>query len=456
MCTLLPTLTLPTNALAIDIGGTVAETPVRREAPVPSLALLIRRVSPSVVSISAPPRNKETEEKDALGSGVIISPAGYVVTNNHVIIGTKEITVVLQDGSQYMAKLVGHDDKTDLALLKIDAGEPLPFVNWGNSDKAEVGDWVVAIGNPFGFGGTVTVGIVSALGRNIGQGPYDHFIQIDAAINRGNSGGPTFNLAGEVIGINALIYSGSGGFTGVAFAIPSNIASGVIAELKDKGYVKHGWLGVKIQRITPILAKLLGMNPVRPNGTLVTLVFPESPAAKAGVRQGDVIVSVDGHPVKTARDLPWRFGTAPIGQRFVLHIFRNGNETVYLTVTVEEEPQDVEPQVTPTANLEEESGVGLRLSPTSPELRFQFKVPKDVNGVVVTDVADGSPASIAGIKPGDVLLAINRQPVETPREAVRQLKQAASAGDILLLVSREGQVSFVGLSANPNAGGAGN
>ncbi len=290
--------------------------------PLPSLAPLVQRVLPAVVSISArlngdaaTEAGQSAAEGDqsspfddllrrffenrgiphpgrevmALGSGFIIDASGYIVTNNHVVGNSDKITVILQDNSRHPAKVIGRDEKTDLALLKIDAKDKLPFVTWGDSDQAKVGDWVMAVGNPFSLGGTVTAGIISALGRNLNEGPYDDFIQIDAPINRGNSGGPTFDLSGEVIGINTAIYSPSGGSVGIGFALPSNTAKGVVAQLKEHGHVTRSWLGVAVQGISPTIAKSLGINPDQPTGALVATVTPNSPAAKAGIKQGDVI-----------------------------------------------------------------------------------------------------------------------------------------------------------------------
>src|SRR5712691_3133324 len=315
---------------------------VQKETAValPSLNPLVQRVLPAVVNISAqissegaaqPEQSAEESDQSstpfdellkrffenrgtpqpgreavALGSGFIVDPAGYIVTNSHVAANAAKITAILQDNSRHPAKVIGRDDKTDLALIKIDSKEKLAFVAWGDSEQAKVGDWVVAVGNSFGLGGTVTAGIISALGRNINEGPYDDFIQIDAPINRGNSGGPTFNLSGEVIGINTAIYSPTGGSVGIGFAVPSNTGNSIIAQLKEKGRVTRGWLGVGIQRITTAIAQSLGMDPDHPGGALVAAVTPNSPAAKAGIKQGDVVVGAGGHPVKNLNDLPRR------------------------------------------------------------------------------------------------------------------------------------------------------
>ena len=297
--------------------------------------------------------------------------------------------------------MVGRDEKTDLALIKIDTKEKLPFVTWGDSDQAKVGDWVVAVGNPFGLGGTVTAGIVSAVGRNINEGPYDDYLQIDAPINRGNSGGPTFNLGAEVIGVNTAIYSPSGGSVGIGFAVPSNVAKNVVQQLKDTGHVTRGWLGVAIQGITPAIAKSLGLNSEQPSGALVASVTPNSPAAKAGVKQGDVITAAGGHPVKQVGDLPRIVAAAPPGQHLDLTILRGGKE-MKLAATLGELSESPKQLAAVTQDEDRTGALGLQLSAMTPELRRQYRISKDVEGVVVTRVADQSPAASAGIQPGDV------------------------------------------------------
>ncbi len=405
---------------------------VAATAPDIVLCVLAQRVLPAVVNISAQlngeaaaPSERSADEGDqsstpfdellrrffenrgtpqagrdvtALGSGLIIDPAGYIVTNNHVVGKAAKITAILQDNSQHPAKVIGRDDKTDLALIKIDSDAPLPFVSWGDSDQAKVGDWVIAVGNPFGLGGTVTAGIVSALGRNINEGPYDDFIQIDAPINRGNSGGPTFNLSGEVIGINTAIYSPSGGSVGIGFALPSNTANSVIAQLKEKGRVTRGWLGVSIQGITPASAKSLGLKSEQPAGALVAAVTANSPAAKAGLKQGDVVLKAAGHPVKEVRDLPRIVAAAPVGQKLDLTIRRDGKEMA-VAATIAEMPENQQQIAVAEPGAEEEaSSLGLQLSSINPERRRQYRIPKEVEGVVVTKVAGGSPAGALGIE----------------------------------------------------------
>jgi serine protease Do len=454
----------------------------------PSLNPLVERVSPAVVNISAQISGDQTAMPDrsadepsqpgspfdellrrffenrgqpqpgreavALGSGFIIDPGGYIVTNNHVAANSKKITVILQDNTRHPAKVIGRDEKTDLALLKIEAKEKLPFVTWGDSGEAKVGDWVMAVGNPFGLGGTVTAGIISALGRDINEGPYDDFIQIDAPINRGNSGGPTFNLNGEVIGINTAIYSPSGGSVGIGFAVPSNTAKSVVEQLRENGHVTRGWLGVAIQGITPNIAKSLGINTDQPAGALVSSVTPNSPAAKAGIKQGDIIVAAAGRPIKTVHDLPRLVAATPPGEKLDLAIRRDGKEST-LTATIAnmpEQPPQVAAKTPEPAGEEEASGLGMQLAAMTPKLRSQFHIPKDAEGVVVTKLSPDGPAASIGMEPGDVIVSVDRQPATSPQQTAAALKQGAAKGNILLLMNRHGTTQFVGLSVTPGVG----
>jgi serine protease Do len=385
----------------------------------------------------------------ALGSGFIIDPNGYIVTNNHVVANADKVTVILQDNSQHKAKVIGRDERTDIALLKINTDEKLPYVTWGNSEDAKVGDWVVAVGDPFGLGGTVTAGIISALGRNINEGPYDDFLQIDAPINRGNSGGPTFNLHGQVIGINTAIYSPSGGSVGIGFAIPSNLAKDVVVQLKEHGQATWGWLGVSIQNITPSIAKGLGLNSENPTGALVASVSEDSPAAKAGLKPGDVITAANGHQIKDPHDLPRLVAAAPIGSKVALEILRDGKKST-LEATIGEMPKSIETAQAAEQSAGPDSALGMEFEPLTPQLRSRLHTPKNLKGVVVGRVADNSPAASLGIEPGDVIESIDRKPVTTPSEAAAELKQAAAQGDILLLLNRHGTSEFVGLSVENN------
>ena len=309
---------------------------------------LVERVSPAVVSViatrarvvespaSGEPRGDAGPRGEALGSGFIIDPAGYVVTNNHVIAEATSVAIVLEDGRELEAQVIGSDDKVDLALLKVEAEAPLPHLTFGDSDAVRVGDWTIAVGNPFGLGGTVTAGIVSARGRDINSGPYDDYLQLDTAINSGNSGGPTFDVDGNVIGINTAIYSPSGGNVGIGFAIPANLAAPLIEQLKEQGYISRGWLGVQIQNVTPLIAESLDLGAA--SGALVAQVTPASPAAVAGLEVGDVITALEGEPIGTVRDLTRRVALAKPGEPQALTVWRKGDEST-LTVALGEAPK---------------------------------------------------------------------------------------------------------------------
>ena len=278
-----------------------------------------------------PGRGLVMPEQRALGSGFIIDPTGYIVTNNHVVDGAREVSVSLMDGDKYRAKVIGRDAKTDLALIKIDVGRTLPYVAFGDSDNAHEGDWVIAVGNPYGLGGTVTAGIISAHGRNINEGPYDDFLQIDAPINPGNSGGPLFNQSGQVVGIDTAIYSPSGGSVGIGFAIPSNLAKTVVAQLRENGKVNRGWLGIAMQPLTPSLAKAVGL--ANDHGVLIDSVTVDSPAARADLRQGDVITAFDGKTIRDARDIAKAVAVTPAGKTIGLTIWRD-NRFIKVDVTI--------------------------------------------------------------------------------------------------------------------------
>src|SRR6202049_91621 len=305
-----------------------SELTLRRNA-----ASLFRPAKPGRAAHASPAMPEGQSRRIALGSGFIIDPSGYVVTNSHVVGDASKVEVTLQDDSKYPAKIIGRDPKTDIALLKIKADKPLPHVTFGDSSAAQVGDWVMAVGNPFGLGGTVTTGIISARGRDIHSGPFDDFLQIDAPINRGNSGGPTFNLDGQVIGINTAIYSPNGGSVGIGFAVPSNVAKTVVAQLEQHGKVSRGWLGVQIQEVTPAIAASLGLQ--GEHGALVAVVTPNSPGAKAGLKQGDVILSFNGSEVGRLRDLSRLVAETTPDSSAKLKVWRNG-QTVELQTTVGE------------------------------------------------------------------------------------------------------------------------
>jgi serine protease Do len=389
----------------------------------------------------------------ALGSGFIIDPAGYIVTNNHVVGEAAKVQVILQDDSKYTAKIIGRDPRTDIAVLKISADKPLPYVNFGDSGGAQIGDWVVAVGNPFGLGGSVTTGIISARGRDIHTGQFDDFLQIDAPINRGNSGGPTFNLDGQVIGINTAIYSPNGGSVGIGFAVPSNVAKTVVAELEKSGKVSRGWLGVQIQEVTPAIAASLGLKGEQ--GALVAVVTPGSPGAEAGLKQGDVILSFDGTAVKQLRDLPRLVAAKGPGSAASVTVWRNGQSSE-LHTTLAEAPEN--PRVATTGDessgAEKSDALGMHFAALTDERRQELRVGRDAHGVVVAGVDTGSPADALGLSSGDVLVSINQQPVHTPQEAAQKLKEIATSPqkNVLLLLNRHGTSQYVGVNLSKDAG----
>ena len=395
------------------------------------------------------PRRTPQREMVGVGSGFIISPDGYVVTNNHVVEGADEVTVSLQNRKDYAAKVVGTDPKTDLALLKIDSNEKFPYVTWGNSEAARVGDWVIAVGNPFGLGHTVTTGVISARGRTIGAGPYDDFLQISAPINRGNSGGPTFNIQGEVIGVNTAIFSPSGGSVGIGFAIPSELAQSVIAQLKDKGKVERGWLGVMIQDVTEDMAASLNLP--KQQGAIVAQVTPGGPAEKAGLKQGDVILAVNGQEVDQMRQLPRLVAELRPGSSARLTIWRNGREQTVQTHigTLPDQPQMAAAGRGGDQGQRTAAGdkvLGLRIAPLNPETRRTYGIDEKVTGgVVVADVADDSEAADKGINPGDVIVGVENEPVASPADVVARVEKAQKENKraVLLLVNRDAQERFV-------------
>ncbi|MDE2166497.1 MAG: DegQ family serine endoprotease [Alphaproteobacteria bacterium] len=385
----------------------------------------------------------------SLGSGFIIDPSGLVVTNNHVIADADQITVTLQDDTSFRAEVVGKDSKTDLALLRIKSSKPLPFVRFGDSDKARVGDWVLAIGNPFGLGGSVTAGILSARAREINSGPYDDFLQTDAAINRGNSGGPMFDMDGNVIGINTAIFSPSGGSIGIGFAIPSNEAKPVIEQLQKYGHARRGWLGVNIQSVSDEIAESLGLD--KPKGALIASVHDGGPAQKAGVQAGDVVLTFDGNPIADMRHLPRIVAETPIGKVVKVTVWRKRKELT-LEVKVGELKDNVERATAATKQPPAPIGtavklLGLSVADLTPELRERYQLAEDSAGVVVTDVAKDGPAAEKGMRAGDVITEVAQEEVKTPADVVRKIDAATKAGrkSVLLLVDRQGDLRFYAL-----------
>jgi serine protease Do len=480
----LSALAIATLPIAVEAWAQPAVPPGLAARPQQGFADLAERLSPMVVNIStsqtlrrpaAGPNGQQGQQApdgapsddffknfldrdnrprrvQSLGSGFIIDAAGFVVTNNHVIDGADEITVILSDTTSLTATLVGKDDKTDLALLKVTPKAPLAVAKFGDSDKSRVGDLVMAIGDPFGLGGTVTAGIVSARNRDINSGPYDDFIQTDASINRGNSGGPLFNMDGEVIGVNSAIYSPTGGSVGIGFSIPSNAAQRVIAQLKSTGTISRGWLGVRIQAVTDEIAQSLGLDKAK--GALIAGMTDGGPAAKAGIQSGDVVVTFDGKAVADSRVLPRLVADTDVGKTVQVEVMRKGQaKTVPVTVEklVEDEKvasaeKNGQRPGTPNATPQMVN-LGMTLAPITGDSRKRYKLDEKLVGAVVTDVDGDSPAGQKNIRPGDVITEVAQQKVATPEEVSAKLTEEKNAGHkvVLLQVSRGGELTFIGV-----------
>ena len=470
-------------ALVLGVAMMLAAAmPIRAASAPESFADLAEKVSPAVVNITTStliatntdiqpmvPKGSPFEDffKDfldrqgqgqpqqqrraqALGSGFVISEDGYIVTNNHVIDGADEISIEFPDGKVLDATVVGTDKVVDIAVLKVDAGEPLPFVSFGDSDTARVGDWVLAIGNPLGQGFSVTAGIVSARSREL-SGTYDDFIQTDAAINRGNSGGPLFNMDGDVIGVNTAILSPNGGSIGIGFSMASNVVSKVVDQLKQYGETRRGWLGVRIQDITPEIADAMGLDDTK--GALVTDV-PDGPAKEAGVEPGDVIISFDGKDVKDTRELVRLVGYSDVGKTVRVVVLRDG-ETKTLKVTLGRREDAVASEGTGSSGgmdqqqaPEPRALLGLQLSELTSDMRDQLGLGTDAQGLVVVAVEPDSEAAKKGLEPGDLIVEAGQEPVATIAQLKERIQAAKDAGrrSILLLVRRDGNPRFVALS----------
>ena len=397
-------------------------------------------------------RQNAPHRVNSLGSGFIIDSSGLVVTNNHVIADADEVTVILNDGTRLKAEILGRDTKVDLALLRVKPEKPLTAVSFGDSDRLRLGEWVVAIGNPFSLGGTVTAGIVSARNRDINSGPYDNYIQTDAAINRGNSGGPLFNLEGEVIGINTAIISPSGGSIGIGFAVPSKTAMAVVDQLRQFGETRRGWLGVRIQQVTDEIAESLNIKPAR--GALIAGIDDKGPAKPAGIEPGDVVVKFDGKDVKEPKDLSRVVADTAVGKEVDVVVIRKGQEeTKKVTLGRLEDgekvvqasnktPEPVEKPVTQKA-------LGLDLATLSKDLRSRYKIKDSVKGVVITNVDGASDAAEKRLSPGEVIVEVAQEAVSNAADVKKRIDQLKKDGkkSILLLVSNaEGELRFVALS----------
>jgi serine protease Do len=390
--------------------------------------------------------NKQTRPL-GIGSGFIISEDGYVVTNHHVIDGADKIIVTLTDGTEYEAEIQGSDSKTDLALLKLKDASDLPFVPWGDDEQSRVGDWVLAIGNPFGLGGSASTGIISAIGRDIQAGPYDDFIQVDAAINRGNSGGPLFNMRGQVIGINSMIYSPSGGSVGIGFSIPANLAKGVIGQLQNTGEVERSWIGVSIGPVSKELAELLD----RPNeeGALISGVLKDSPAEKAGLEARDIVIEFDGEVIEEMRNLPKEVAQSQVGKTYSMKVWRDGKiKTVKIItesfpldeeeIAAREEEEEVDPEV--------DEILGAEMSSLTEANRQQFRIAEGVEGVLITAVERNGAAAKNNLRPGDVIVQFGSDKnIQDPEQVTKILKAAkqANRSSVAVLINRRGSPGFL-------------
>ncbi len=392
---------------------------------------------------------KSSPRSDSLGSGFVIDPSGIVVTNNHVIGDADDITVVFNDGKKLKAEIIGKDEKVDIAVLRVKPEQPLKAVPFGDSDKLKIGDWVMAIGNPFGLGGSVSAGIVSARNRDIDDQSYGQYIQTDAAINKGNSGGPLFNMNGEVIGINTAILSPTGGSVGIGFAVPSSMAAPVVAQLREFGETRRGWLGVRIQPIDEQIAESLGLGEQR--GALIAGVDENGPSKSAGIEAGDVVISFDGKPVKDSRDLPRLVGQTAVGKEVDVVVLRKGKEqTVKVKLGRLDEGQKTAkaPDVAPIPSPKAKSVLGIEIETLSDELRKKFSIKDTVKGVVVTRVAPNTAAAEKRIAAGDVVVEVQQQAVDTPdlfAKRVEAVKKEGKKSVLLMMSNTQGEMRFVAL-----------
>ena len=479
LVTRLPTIT---NAFMGFVLVTIIATSANAKLAPESFADLAEKLLPSVVNISTtqtveagkgpeipqlPPgspfedffkeffdrngQQQRSRRATSLGSGFIISEDGYIVTNNHVIQGADEITVILSDDKRLKAKLIGRDQKTDLAVLKVESDIPLKAVKFGNSDETRVGDWVVAIGNPFGLGGTVAAGIISARGRDINSGPYDDFLQTDASINRGNSGGPMFNIDGEVIGVNTAIYSPSGGGSvGIGFAIPSTTVAPVISQLQKNGEVRRGWLGVHIQQVTTEIAESLGLKEAE--GALVASVIEDGPASKSKIKAGDVILTFNGKRIREMRMLPKIVADTEVEKAVKVEVWRGG-KLLALQVKIgelESEKEFVSKSMKKKIDKTDQQKIkelGISVSSITGILSEKFKLDDKSKGVVIVKVDEGSSAAEKGLQVGDLIVEIGQEEISTSRDVIRKINEAKKQGrkSVLLLLKGQSGLRFVAI-----------
>ncbi len=466
------------NPAATSPAGPPINTQQQAAMPerLPSFTHLVAQVKPAVVSVTnylkQPPAGQDQQFQgnpelpfpfnqmpfnqmpqsrpvEARGSGFIINPDGLIVTNNHVIRNAGRLTVTLDDGQTLPATVIGADPRTDIALLKIDAHHALPYIELGDSNDVQPGEWVIAIGNPFGLSETVTAGIVSALGRNIGAGPYDQFIQVDAPINEGNSGGPLLTQDGKVVGMNTAILSPTGGSVGIGFAIPSDLIKQITSDLQRSGHVTRGYIGVEAQEVSSAMSKALNLPSA--GGALIAAVEPNTPAARGGLQPGDVIRSVNGKAVKDPRDLAVDIAGVQPGDRASLDVLRNGHQQT-IDVAVAQLPNQQQMAESSGGAGMQHNRLGLALGPLSPDVVGQLNLPDGTQGAVVTQVQPGSPADQAGIQPGDVIVGVGTHPVNNPAQAANAIRNAEHNGDqaVALRIIHDGQPAFV--AVNPSGG----
>ena len=464
---------------AADAPNAAPIQPAPLPTPMADFSSLVARVRPAVVQITSkitirptadegspegmpfpfgnmPHGHAQARAGEARGSGFLIDGQGTIVTNNHVVKDASSVSVTLDDGTELPAKIIGRDPRSDLAVLRVDAGHKLPFIELGDSAQVKPGEWVVAMGNPFGLGGTVTAGIVSASGRDIGAGPYDNFIQIDAPINQGNSGGPLFTQDGRVVGVNTAILSPSGGSIGIGFAIPSNMVRSVVADLESTGHVTRGYLGVESQAVTHAMATALKLPKTAADeaGALVAGVEPNSPAAKAGLQPGDVIVDVDGKSVSNPRDLAVDVAAVKPGNASHLEVIRDGARQT-LTANVTSMPARIASNGSGNdgaGNAPNQPSIGLALAPLSPDMRSQMNLPSQTRGAVVAQVEPGSASEQAGLHQGDVIVGVGSHAVTSPEDTVSAIRSAEhNAPSVALRVLRDGHSAFVAVNVPTNS-----